>query len=247
MEIIEIIIAGAKAYLEREKAKQDKAQAMRIIDDINSSVLANQQAIRNALQDMELDELTRLYLGKVENFEEYKPSSEFKYLPNDIGSVTNDIFASLMHFYEQESDVGRVRKIVRLALLVMHLRALVYSELKNTPNDNRDEHLLKQFKKLKNCYLWLIDNQHNHYWLPRWEEWRYCEEHPTTDNLCINIPDEHDRWGDPTYCCQDQYNAYKLERTLLSQDVEQRNKVDESITHLESAQLLMCSVAQKNQ
>ncbi|OSY03371.1 hypothetical protein [Bacillus mycoides] len=238
MGIEEIIVAAVKAYLEREKAKQDAQRSQEIIQAINDTVIENQQVIQDALEDLEINRLTGLYLGQVENFKEYKPRDDHKYILENIAFESNgEIFGPLIQLYGNESDVERIRKIVRLMVLVSHLRGLVMSELKFRHNDDRDADLLVQLKYVRDCCERLRDDQDSQNFTPAFTAWRNCEANPPIDTVCIPTG-EDDPWGEPTTCCIDQFNAYKPQRDLLNEDNEQLNNVEEAISHLGGSILL---------
>jgi hypothetical protein len=166
MNVYQVIIAAINAYLEREKARQDEPRTMEIIRAINATVLGNRQIIEDALRDWEIDRLTGLYLGQVQNFNEYEPTDDHKDLLKAIAYDTNQfIFGPLINLFDNEDDVPRVRKKVNLMELVVHLRAIVLSELKNRHEDNRDDHLLDQLKYVRACCTWLKNNQYSRHYL----------------------------------------------------------------------------------
>ncbi|WP_142317879.1 hypothetical protein [Bacillus cereus] len=238
MGFVEIIIAAVNAYLEREKAKEDEQRSMEIINAINRHVIENRQTIQEALKDFKIDELTGLYLGQVENFKEYEPIDAHKDLLMNIAyDLNEEVFGPLIHLYDEENNVERVRKIVRLMILVVNLRALVLSELKFRHGDNRDDHVLEQLRYVRLCCTWLINNQHSRNYLPLFEAWDHCESNPPIDTVCLPTG-ETDPWKIPTTCCISQFEPYKVQRDILDEDKKQRDEIDEAIRHLEGTVFL---------
>lgn len=238
MGIIEVIVAAVNAYLEREKAKEDEQRSMDIINAINRQVIENRQTIQEALKDFKIDELTGLYLGQVENFKEYEPIDAHKDLLMNIAyDLNEEVFGPLIHLYDDENDVERVRKIVRLMLLVTNLRALVLSQLKFRYGDNRDDHVLEQLRYVRVCCTWLINNQLNRNYKPLFDAWNQCELNPPSGTTCVDSG-EYDPWKTPTSCCLSKFEPYKVQRDILGQDYEQRDKLDEAIIHLEGTVFL---------
>ncbi|MGA4501089.1 hypothetical protein ACPC0Q_27195 [Bacillus bombysepticus] len=245
MEIIEIIAAGVKAYLEREKAKEEQQRSMDIINAINNQILQSRTAIIDAIKDLEINRLTGLYLGQVENFKEYEPKPEHQQLLNNIAyDLNEEIYGPLIQYYHDEDKVERVRQIVRLMSLVVNLRALVLSELKFRYNDNRDEHLLEQLNHVKSCCRWLVQKQNERNTNPSFQAWSNCErtEPAKPDTICFPIPNESDPSGfpspSPSYCCAEEFYAYKVSYKLSQEDDQQEHKVDELINHLQGVLFL---------
>lgn len=236
--IIKVIGAVVNAYLEREKAKQDDKRAQEIINAVNRAIIDNRHAIEEALKDYEVNRLMGLYFGQIENFKEYDPAKSEKKVLDQISSETNaQIIGPLINLYNNENDVERVRQIVKLMVLVVSLRALVSSELKYKHNDNRDDHILEQFKYVSTCCKWTKNNQYNQYTLPAREEWLKCERDPHVGTVCLSIG-EKDPWGFPTTCCSELFLIHKKHRDLFAGDDQQLNKVEEAINLLQGTFLL---------
>ncbi|KXY55858.1 hypothetical protein AT278_16725 [Bacillus cereus] len=239
MEIIEIIAAGVKAYLEREKAKEEQQRSMDIINAINNQILQSRNAIIDAIKDLEINRLTGLYLGQVENFKEYEPKPEHQQLLNNIAyDLNEEIYGPLIQYYHDEDKVEKVRQIVRLMSLVVNLRALVLSELKFKYNDNRDDHLLEQLNHVKSCCAWLTQKQDERNVRPLLQTWLNCERSAHPDKICLPIWDESGDLVSPTTCCAQEFYAYKAPRVLLTEDIEQGHKVDDLINHLQGVLFL---------
>jgi hypothetical protein len=248
VDISVIITAVINAYLEREKARQEEDRAMSIIREINDHVTVNSKAILDALFNIEVSRLTGFYLGLVENFKEYdlkedEPTDSestkiMKELLLKIAYDTNEeIIGPLINLFDSENEVTRLRQIVHLLVLTLSLRALVISELKFRHGDDRDDHLLEQWKYIGRCSTRVINEQISQQSKPKFDKWNNCEIEPHVGQVCLPLNDT-DPWGMPTSCCSDEFYAYKPERDLLTQDHEQSKKVDEAITHLEGIILL---------
>ncbi|MBB6716246.1 hypothetical protein [Clostridium gasigenes] len=208
---------------------------MEIIRNINSTVISNGQMISAALKDLELNRINGIYLGEVANFKEYDPSTHSHEAINNMASTINTlVIGPLDQLYDGSDDVGYVRRIVILMVLALHHRALICSELKNTYNDNRDDHLLVQLKRLKECCKWVQNNQNNRNVVPTMSVWRDCELTPHPGTVCLPIPHEDEPLDFPTSCCSDHYYAFEAERKLLKKDIKRLETVDESISHLEN-------------
>ncbi|MCU5275397.1 hypothetical protein OCA15_22655 [Bacillus cereus] len=235
MGIEEIVIAAISAYLEREKAQQDQNRAMRIIQAINDTVSSNARIINKELKDFQLDTLIGFYLGLVENFKEYNSNDDQVELLRHIATESNTrIVGPLIQLYDSSNDVIFIRKVVRLLVLVLHLRALVLSELKLRHNDNREGNLLEQLKYAERCCNWVIRNQFNKYYSPALSNWTTCEVNAT--GVCIPTGDYDPAGGRrPTSCCIETYNLYVPERDKYQEDNSRRDKVAEAIDHLEGA------------
>ncbi|QRF33908.1 hypothetical protein [Bacillus safensis] len=238
MGITELIVAVVNAFLEREKVKQDDQRVQAIINAINGTIIENRHAIEEALKDYEVNRLTGLYFGQIENFKEYDPVNSDKQILDRIAFDTNSqIVGPLINLYNNENDVERVRKIVKLMVLVVSLRALVSSELKYKHNDNRDDHILEQLRYVSTCCLWLKTNQSSRHTFPAMEEWQKCEREPRVGTVCLGFG-EKDPLRDPTICCSGKFFIYKKHRDLFHDDVQQLNKVEEAINLMQGTFLL---------
>lgn len=234
MGIEEIVIAVGQAYLEREKAKADQAKADEIIRQIISAIIGSRQIIMDALQDFEINHLTGLFLGQVENFKEYDASNaQHKNLLLDIAFNTNgDIIGPLIDLFNNISDLNRLRKIVRLMVLTMNLRGLVYSELKNRYGDNRDDHILEQMKFLKACchkiyvkQLKIEEDKHR--------KWERCQLTNKPIGTIILTPPPINEGDSVISACVNDWDEYQREKSKSIEDAELVNKVNENITHLQ--------------
>ncbi|MEK5026777.1 MULTISPECIES: hypothetical protein [Paenibacillus] len=237
--IIAVITAVVNAYLEREKAQQDEERSMRVIREMNEYVTNNGQKILDALFDLKINELIGLYLGQIENFKEYEPTDDMKSTLEKLAYDINlHIVGPLINLFDtHKNNISRVRKIVHLLVLTISLRALVLSELKFRHGDDRDEHLLEQWKYASGCAKWVIDNQLEHHFNPTFRIWNICEENFRTDTTCLPTG-ETDPWRTPSTCCIPEFKEYKPERDNLQKDKEQGYKIDEAINYLEGFYLL---------
>ncbi|MCU4771038.1 hypothetical protein [Bacillus toyonensis] len=240
MAIEQIVIAVISAYLEREKVKNDQNRSMRIIRAINDSVLENRRVIANELNDWQIDDLTGAYLGLVQNFKVYESRDDQKDLLKNIAYDANfHIVGPLIQIYDEENDVIRIRKVVRLMVLVSNLRGLVLSELKLRHNENQDALLLEQLEFIRKCCKWLVNNQAKQFYNPALKNWRTCETSQPVGNTCFPTGEPDPMWGRATSCCHDLYKDHFVpERDLLTEDRERMEKIEEAINHLGSNSLV---------
>jgi len=231
MGIAEIVSAVVQAYMEREKKKENHEQALEIIRAINHTVAAQASMIKDALLDIQLDELTGRYLGRVEYFKEYTGTNDHKVILETISSDTNDIIGILRPIYSRESHVPTVRKIVRLEILVLSLRALVMSELKHRHGDNRDIVLLGQLETQKGHCNWVVENQ-----LITLNNARdaFKNHKPEPGPICLPDIVGDISEGIPTSCNHHLWEIVMAEKNLHKEDTIERDKINDAINTINS-------------
>lgn len=87
MGFIEVIVAVVKAYMDREKERENEQRTQEIIKQITGVVESNRQVILDALWEATINELNGLYFGANLAFKEYKGGADEK---EELKMITHD-------------------------------------------------------------------------------------------------------------------------------------------------------------